>query len=63
MMDTKLRIKRDTMTTCSERIYRNIENKKENFDRLQDYFHALEHNQLEDYHKKHKRCGDKNKKL
>ena len=51
------------MTTCSERIYRNIENKKENFDRLQDYFHALEHNQLEDYHKKHKRCGDKNKKL
>lgn len=40
--------------TCYENLRKHIEG-RENFDRLQSYFNAMENNKLDEYHDKHHR--------
>ena len=47
----------EIIMTCYEHL-RKAKQNRENFDRLQSYFHALENNTLDEYHKKHGRNGE-----
>jgi len=49
------------MTSCSERIYHNMENKKTIMNRLDNYFKAVDDDKVDEYHKI--RGRDKNKKI
>jgi hypothetical protein len=42
-----------TMSTCYEHLRKGKE--QNDYNRLQNYFHAIENNQVDEYHKKHGR--------